>query len=156
MDCKLVFCHKILKGLAPLYLRSYLLHDNEITCNTRSCSGNTIKAFATRTSVFRATFFPYCTNEWNQLNDDFKKIESIKKIEKTPKKVIRTKENFLFGVSDVYDIKLLARLKLNFSHLNEHKFRHHFNHMINPMCNCGAATETTIHYLFRTLQKISR
>ena len=142
MDRKLVFCHKILKGLAPLYLRSYLLHDNEITCNTRSCSGNTIKAFA--------------TNEWNQLNDDFKKIESIKKIEKTPKKVIRTKENFLFGVSDVYGIKLLARLKLNFSHLNEHKFRHHFNHMINPMCNCGAATETTIHYLFRTLQKISR
>ena len=35
----------------------------------------------------------------------------------------------------------------DFSHLSEHKFRHNFNDTINPMCNCGAATETTIHYL---------
>ena len=33
--------------------------------------------------------------------------------------------------------------------MNEHKFRHNFNDTINPMCNCGAATETTIHYLLR-------
>ena len=26
------------------------------------------------------------------------------------------------------------------------KFRHNFNDKINPMCNCGAATELTIHY----------
>ena len=65
------------------------------------------------------------------------------------KKVIRTKENSVFAVSDIYDIKLLTHLRLNFSHLNEHKFRHNFNDMINPMCNCGAATKTTIHYLLR-------
>ena len=29
--CKLVFFYKILKGLAPSYLRSYLLLDNERT-----------------------------------------------------------------------------------------------------------------------------
>ena len=81
--------------------------------------------------------------------DDIKKIESIKKFKKTLIKVIRTKENPVFGVSEFYGIKLLTRLRLNFSHLNEHKFRHNFNDMINPMCNCGAAIETTIHYLFR-------
>ena len=125
---KLVFFYKIVKGLAPSYLQSYLLPDNERTCNT-------IKTFVTRTSTFRATFFPYCTKEWNQLNDDIKKIESIKKFKKTLIKVIRTKENFIFGVSDIYGIKLLTRLRLNFSHLNEHKFRHNFNDTINPTCN---------------------
>ena len=35
------------------------------------------------------------------------------------------------------------------SHLNEHKFRHNFNDTINPMCNCGAAAETTVRCLLR-------
>ena len=35
----------------------------------------------TRTSTYRATYLPYCTKEWNQLNDD-KKFESIKKFKK--------------------------------------------------------------------------
>ena len=146
---KLVFFYKILKGLAPSYLQSCLLSDNERTYNTRSRLRNTIKTFTTRTSAFRATFFPYCTKEWNQLNDNIKKIESIKKINKTRIKIIRTKENSIFGISDIYGVKLLTRLRLNFSHLNEHKFRHNFNDMINPMCNYIAAIETTIHYLLR-------
>ena len=71
---KLVFFYKI----APSYLQSYLLPDNERTYNTRSSLRNRIKTFATQTS----TFFPYCKKEWNQLNDDIKKIESIKKFKK--------------------------------------------------------------------------
>ena len=35
------------------------------------------KTFATKTSTFQATFFPYCTEEWNQLNDDLQKVDSI-------------------------------------------------------------------------------
>ena len=126
-----------------------MLPDNERAYSTRSSLRNTIKTFATWTSTFRATFFPYCIKEWNQLNYDIKIIESIKKILKTLIKIIRTKENSVFGVSDIYGIKLLTRLRLNFSHLNEHKFGHNFNETINPMRNCGAGTETTIHYLLR-------
>ena len=100
-----------------------------------------------QTSTLHAIFFPYCTKEWNQLNDDFKKIESIKKFKEMLIKVIRTIENSVFGVSVIYDTKLLTRLKLNFSHLNEHKFRHNFKNAVNPMGNYVAATETTIHYL---------
>ena len=44
---------------------------------------------------------------------------------------------------------MLTRSRLNFSHLNEHKFRDNFNDTINPLCNCGAATETTIDHLLR-------
>lgn len=42
-----------------------------------------------------------------------------------------------------------ARLRLNVSHLNEHKLRHNFNNTIKLMRNCVAATETTIHYPLR-------
>ena len=44
--------------------------------------------------------------------------------------------------------KLLTRLRLKFSHLKEHKFRHGFADTINPMCACGADVETTEHFLF--------
>ena len=79
---KLVFFYKIVKGLAPSYLQSYLLPDNERTYNTRSSLRNMIKTFPTQTSTFRATFFPYYTKEWNQLNDDITKIESIENSKK--------------------------------------------------------------------------
>ena len=49
----------------------------------------------------------------------------------------------IFG--DIYGIKLLTRLRLNFSHLNEHEFRHSFNDMTNH----DADIEATIHYLLR-------
>ena len=31
-------------------------------------------------------------------------------------------------------IKLLNRLKVEFSHLNKHKFRHNFADTLNPLC----------------------
>ena len=60
-------------------------------------------------------------------------------------KIIRTKENSVFGVSNIYGVKLLTHLRIKFSNSNEHKFRHNFNDTINPMCNCSDVTETTIH-----------
>ena len=64
-------------------------------------------------------------------------------------KGIKTKENSVFGVSHIHGIKLLTRLRLSFSHLNEPKFRRNFYDTINPMCKCDASTETTMHYLLR-------
>ena len=61
-----------------------------------------------------SNFFSLLHKKTKQLNDDIKKIESIKKFEKTLMKVIRTKENS-FGVSDIYGIKLFTRLRLYFT-----------------------------------------
>ena len=49
----------------------------------------------------------------------------------------------------IHLVKLLARLRLQFSHLNEHKFRHGFSDNINLMCACGTEIETTEHFLLR-------
>ena len=60
---------------------------------------------------------------------------------------VRPKENSVFAIHDTKGLKLLTRLKLNFSHLNEHKFRHGFRDIVDPMCKWGLETETTLHFL---------
>ena len=40
----------------------------------------------------------------------------------------------LFSIHNSTGIKLLRRLRLKFSHLNEHKFSHNFKDTVVPMC----------------------
>ena len=40
-------------------------------------------------------------------------------------------------------IRLLTRLRLGLSHLNEHRFNHNFDNCINPLCTCTLETEST-------------
>ena len=61
----------------------------------------------------------------------------------------KKKENSLFSVHDPLGTKLLTRLRLKSTHLNEHKFRHGFNDTINPMCACRTEVGTTEHFLLR-------
>ena len=62
--------------------------------------------------------------------------------------VIEKKENSLFSVYDHLGVKLPTRLRLQFSHLKEHKFTHGFGGTASPMCGCNAEIEDTEHFLF--------
>ena len=59
------------------------------------------------------------------------------------------KQKSLFAIHDPGSVKLLSRLRLKFSHLNEHNFRHNFRDAVSPMCDCGSETETTDHVFQR-------
>ena len=59
------------------------------------------------------------------------------------------KENSLFSDYDLLGVKLLTRLRLQFSHLYEHKFRHGFGDTVSTMCGCNAEIEDTEHFLLR-------
>ena len=61
--------------------------------------------------------------------------------------IIRPKENSIFKIHDTNVIKLLNRLRLHFSHLNELKSRHNFRATIDPMCSYRLEPETTLNYL---------
>ena len=50
-------------------------------------------------------------------------------------------------VIDPLGVKLLTHLRLEFSHLNEQKYRHGFKDTLNPLYSCGAEVETTEHFL---------
>ena len=62
--------------------------------------------------------------------------------------VTEKKENSLFSVYDPLGVKLLPCVRLQFSHLNEHKFRRGC-YAISPMCGCNAEVEDTEHFLLR-------
>ena len=108
-----------------------------------------MKSFKTRTQAFSSDFFSYCIMEWNKLNDKVRNAVSIIIFKNQIVNFIKTKENSLSGIHDILGVKLLTCLRLNFSHLNEHKFRHNFKDTINPMCSCGSDIESTMHFLLR-------
>ena len=60
---------------------------------------------------------------------------------------MKRKERSLFCIYDPLVVKLLTCLRLQFSHLNEHKFRHGFSDTISLMCACGSKIETTEYFL---------
>ena len=53
----------------------------------------------------------------------------------------------LYNIFDPIGLKFLTRLRLYFSHLNEHWFRHNFQDCLNPLCSSSLQTEDTIHCL---------
>ena len=59
---------------------------------------------------------------------------------------IKPTENKTISIYDLLGIKLLHRLRVDFSHLNEHKFSHNFADTLNPLCSCSLETESTAHF----------
>ena len=83
-------------------------------------------------------------------------IEPFEKIKSNILPFIKGKSNSIFSVHNVYEVKLLSRLRPNFSHLNKRKVIHSFKDGTNFMCDCGWALETTLQFflqcqLFQTI-----
>ena len=41
---------------------------------------------------------------------------------------------------------LFTRLRIGFSHLKEHKFKHNFQDSVDPLRSCGNGIESTVHF----------
>ena len=112
-------------------------------------SEHNIKRFGTRTENFKQSFFLFYVNEWCKLDISLRKAENIKRFKPILKDFFNLKQKSLFAIHDPAGVKLLSRLRLKFSHLKEHKFRHNFKDAPSPMCDCGSETETTDHFFLR-------
>ena len=53
----------------------------------------------------------------------------------------------VYNIHDPNGLRLLTRLRLGFSHLNEHKFNHNFKECVNPLCSCSLQVESVSHFL---------
>ena len=51
----------------------------------------------------------------------------------------------MFKIHDINGIKLLTRLRVEFSDLRSHRFRHNFN-CASPLCLCQTGIEDNEHY----------
>ena len=81
----------------------------------------------------------------NNFNVEVRNAKSIKFFKQMI--VTDNKENSVFSVYYHYGVKLLTCLRLQFSHLKEHRFRHRFGDTVSPMCGCNAEIEDTKHFL---------
>ena len=124
--------------LIPIVRHSYSTRNSQMT-----------DSFRCRTDFFKNSFFPFSLSEWNKLDPQVRNIESFMSFRKSLLNFIRPSENSIFNIHNPIGIKLLSRLRLGLSHLNDHKFKHNFQDRVNPLCSCSLEPETTSHYFLR-------
>ena len=135
--------YKILNEKLPPYLFDLIPNLNRV-CETRH--SNKVSGIYTRHNYFRNSFFPSTISEWNNLDCKIRNLESLSIFKKNLLNFTRLCAYGIFIIHNSYGIKLLTRLRLGFSHLHDHKFRHCFQDILNPFCECGNDTETTTHF----------
>ena len=110
---------------------------------------NLYRNFSTATNYFKSSFFSYYISEWNKLSTVLRNSASASIIKNDLLKFIRPKNATIYKIFDHIGLKLLTRLRVNLSHLRQHKFRHNFLDTLNPLCSCSLEVESTSHYLLR-------
>ena len=71
---KIFVFHKIINGLLPVCLQSYISYCGEGVYRTRSANQKNLRQFSTRTKIFESSFFPYYIKEWNNLSEELRKL----------------------------------------------------------------------------------
>ena len=128
---RLCFYYKILNKLSPPYLK-YNQNFQRTLISKR----------------YEKSFFPYCVKHWNSLPKHIKNSNSYAEFKRKIFHVYRPLGSVVFKSLDIIGLKLLTRLRCDFSDLREHRFRHKFN-CISPLCKCGCGEESTAHFLLK-------
>jgi hypothetical protein len=128
---RLTLYYKIINNAAPNYLNSYVLNEPP-----------------TGTDRYKRTFFPYCFNKWDSLDQALKNSDDVNQFKHSFLKTIRPRKKSFFKIRDIFGLKLVTRLRVEFSDLRSHRFNHKFN-CENPTCACGSEDESTDHFLLR-------
>ena len=137
---RLCYLHKVLSTKLTPHLYELIPPINS------SRNPGSYRALYCRTDLFRNSFLPFSINAWNKLDPDIRNLDSHKMFRKKLLNFIRSSEKSIFNIYDPQGSKLLNRLRLGFSHLREHKFRHNFTDTVNPLCSCTLDTESTDHF----------
>ena len=106
-----------------------------------------IPLIGTEHNFFQNSYFPEAIKEWNRLDIDTRKPDSIGILKKLILSFIRPLPNKVSNSRNPQGLKLLTRLRLGLSHLRYHRFKHTFLDTINPFCTCASDIETTLHFL---------
>ena len=134
-----------MNGLAPSYLRNF---PARLTASVNLRTRNPVYPLNIRTERFRNTFFPYCISQWNILDSHIRDLPSVSTFKKAIFGFLKPKQSHVYDVPDNQGVVFLNRLRVEFSHLNEHKFRHGFRDTLDPFCDCRTnSVENTQHYL---------
>ena len=139
---RLCLLYKVLSNKFPKYI-------NELMPPIRHSFRNNLSqftSFSCRTEYFKNLFFPCVVNDWNKLDPKIRNSTSNLIFRNALINFIGPSENKIFNIHDKVGIKLLTRLRLGFSHLHEHKFRHNFADTLNPLYPCSIEPERTMQF----------
>ena len=125
-----------------LYLYSEIPQERSFHHNLRRA--NVYEGNAKSTDRFSHTYFQNCMREWNQLNESIKSSSAVSVFKR---RLIRPPTRSLFGFHDIEGVRLLTRLRVEFSDLREHRFRHNLQ-CSSPMCFCQAGIENNEHFFY--------
>ena len=138
-------CHfyKLQNDQRPLYLYNEIPQERTFSHNLRR--PNVFKSSAKSTDRFTHTYFQNCVREWNQLDKSIGNCPTISGFKLQLVRPVRPTKISTFGANDIEGVRLLTRLRVQFSDLREHRFRHMF-HCSNPMCLCQMGIEDNEHF----------
>ena len=105
-----------------------------------------VESSAKSTDRLTHTHFQNCVREWSQLDQSIRNCPTISGFRLQLLRLVRPTKKSIFGVHDIEGVRLLTRLRVQFSDLREHRFRHRF-HCSNPMCLCQTGIEDNEHFL---------
>ena len=112
-----------------------------------SRNANNIPLVRVNNNCFMNTFFPSTITEWNKLNLSIRESTNLNIFKSRLLRFVRSLENSVLTCHNPIGIKYLKRIRLGFSHLRYHKYKHGFLDAIDPLCSCSTGVENTVHYL---------
>ena len=134
----------LIKFRSPNYLFVEIPPERNVSYNLRNM--RSYDQNVGRTVRYSNTYFQNAPFEWNLLDDDTKNSTSISEFKRKLFALIRPRKNSVYGTNDIVGVRHLSKLHLNFSGLNEHRFRHNFD-CLDPVCLCGIANEESEYFL---------
>ena len=108
----------------PLYLFSEMPKERTLHYSLRRPSA--YEPNVKSTERFSHTYFRNCLSEWNQLDEAIKNLSTISVLKRELVRLVRPTKKSFFGTHDIEGVRLLTCLRVHFSDLREHKFRHKF------------------------------
>ena len=100
--------------------------------------------YQTRTNIFKYSFFRCSVMEWNKLSSSTQN-SVYPAFRNHLVKIIRPVSNPVYNIHYNIGLKLLTRLRLGLSNLNEHRFNRNFRNCITPLISCSLNAVSTVH-----------
>ena len=145
---RLVQFFKIQNGLTPAYLKGPVppLHSHLYGLR----SNNILQPLRCNRSIFKNSFYPSASEEWNNIGPEFSQIQTLSKFKSEILKLIRFPKRSIYDLHDPLYIRRLFQLRVGLSPLRYHK--RGFRDNPTTTCSCNASTETTEHFLLNCTQ----
>ena len=101
--------------------------------------------YQTRTNIFKYFSFPYSIMEWYKLSSSTRN-PTYPVFQNHLLKIIQPAYNPVYNIQNYNGWKLLTKLRLGLSHLNENRFNHNIQNCINLLYTCSLEVESTVHF----------